>query len=201
MQISPSESTRVAIKFWLDCLQVLTVAGAVIAAFVTWSNYQEEQEVRLNADRTARAAQQEHVAEQINAIRRELQRPYEEKKLNLYLEAARVLAHLVSTPDYEKERTEARFWELYWGELAFVESLQAEERKNGPLSVERLMVQFCKQYFAAERCVQKPFLSSGPSSVDLAQPHALNLARHASAEVREKWEKIGNELIEPRSQR
>jgi hypothetical protein len=37
-------------------------------------------------------------------------------------ETARVLAHLGSTPDVEKEKDEAQFWELYYGELPFVES-------------------------------------------------------------------------------
>jgi hypothetical protein len=43
----------------------------------------------------------------------------------VYLDAARVLAHLAATPDVDREKTEARFWELYWGSLP---SLNLEPR-------------------------------------------------------------------------
>jgi hypothetical protein len=56
--------------------------------------------------------------------------------------AASGLARLATSPTVEKENTEARFWELYWGELALVES---EE-------VQGLMVQFCQGYFDPARC-------------------------------------------------
>jgi hypothetical protein len=63
----------------------------------------------------------------IKATQRELARPYYEKQLSLYLDASRVVAHLAKQPTgREKEELEARFWELYWGELAFVESNDIE---------------------------------------------------------------------------
>jgi hypothetical protein len=136
---APNEETRIAVKFWLDCLQVVIVAGGVLAASIVWSNYKSatetarlEQAGRAQArldledqrhrEQEQRATEQEKRSkEQLEATKRELQRPYQEKKLSLYLDASRVLAHLVATPDVNKDATEARFWELYWGELVFVE--------------------------------------------------------------------------------
>lgn len=110
---APSESNRTAVKFWLDCLQVVTVVAGVSTAAATF--------VYHSIDQRDRAADQErHTREQLDNVQMELQRPYQEKKLNLYLDAARVLAHLATSPSVDKENMEARFWELYWGELAFV---------------------------------------------------------------------------------
>ena len=112
---APSEQNRTAVKFWLDFLQVVTVIAGVSTAVATFVFHSIDQ-------RTRAADLERNSREQLTNVRRELQRPYEEKKLNLYLDAARVLAHLATSPSVDKENTEARFWELYWGELAFVES-------------------------------------------------------------------------------
>jgi hypothetical protein len=59
----------------------------------------------------------------------EAQRPFLEKQLSLYFEAAQVAGKLsVFTPD-DKEWSEAerRFWMLYWSELSMVESKDVEE--------------------------------------------------------------------------
>jgi hypothetical protein len=51
---------------------------------------------------------------------RELRKPYEEKKLTFYTDAVRVLAHLAAVPGSSSEaETETRFWELFWGGVAF----------------------------------------------------------------------------------
>jgi hypothetical protein len=229
MKWAPGREVRNEIKFWLDCLQVVTVAGAVLAAFITWSTYRDqqarqasEQRQRIEAiardqeakaqaradledqrhrEQQQRAIEQENRGkEQLAAMKRELQRPYQEKKLALYLDAARVVAHLSSSPDVNKEATEARFWELYWGELAFVESRSDQERPGGTPSVERLMVEFCHQYFTPIRCVKGASL--GPDNSDpLAgavktksapgETGALELARNASKEIRDEWERLG----------
>jgi Tfp pilus assembly protein PilE len=222
---APKEETRTAIKFWLDCLQVVTVAGGVLAALITWSSFKAETEkarleqvnralARLDLeeqrhkeqeqrakDQEQRAIEQEKRSkEQLEATKRELQRPYQERKLSLYLDASRVLAHLAATPDVNKDATEARFWELYWGELAFVESTVSEEERKGPKpSVERLMVLFCHQYFTPQRCVKGgsggPDPKSATGSVKLmgapGEIEAIDLARHASKEIRDEWEKLG----------
>jgi hypothetical protein len=159
-----------------------------------------EQEQRAK-DQEQRAIEQEKRSkEQLEATKRELQRPYQERKLSLYLDASRVLAHLAATPDVNKDATEARFWELYWGELAFVESTVSEEERKGPKpSVERLMVLFCHQYFTPQRCVKGgsggPDPKSATGSVKVmgapGEIEAIDLARHASKEIRDEWEKLG----------
>jgi hypothetical protein len=123
---APSRENRIAVKFWLDCLQVVTVVAGVSTAVATF--------VYHSIDQRDRAAEQErHTREQLENVQIELQKPYQVKKLQLYLDAARVLAHLASSPSVEKEKSEARFWELYWGELAFVESRTKDEGR-GPIS-------------------------------------------------------------------
>ena len=222
---APKEETRIAIKFWLDCLQVVAVAGGVVAAVIAWSNYKAEiEKTRLEQDNKAQARldleeqrhreqeqrakdqeqraieQEKRSKEQLEATKRELQRPYQEKKLNLYLDASRVLAHLAAAPDVDKDATEARFWELYWGELAFVESTVSDEERGGPKpSVERLMVLFCHQYFTPQRCVKGGSGGPGPNSASgiikltgaPGEVEAIDLARHASKEIRDEWEKLG----------
>jgi hypothetical protein len=185
---APSEGTRVAVKFWLDCLQVVTVIAGVSTAVGTFVYHSRDQQARA-IEQGARAD------EQLAAAKRDMQRPYQEKKLTLYLDAARVLAHLASSPSVDREKMEARFWELYWGELAFVESRTEEEGNGGPKpSVERLMVQFCHQYFNPERCrggnadpreTVKVRTNAGEAAA------AIELARGASKEIRDQWERIG----------
>jgi hypothetical protein len=193
MAWAPKEETRVAIKFWLDCLQVVTVIVGVVTAAVTFLNYSKEQQSQAAEEGRRVAEQNKHAKEQLDAVRRELERPYQERKLSLYLDAARVLAHLASSPHNNKEATEARFWELYWGELAFVESRTEGEKNNGPLSVEHLMVQFCHEYFDPSRCTKGGSPSAGSTKVRSTptEAAAINMARQASEEIRDRWENIG----------
>ena|SRR5438477_3389900 len=115
-------------------------------------------------------------AHQRDGIRRELRKPYDEKQLSLYLDAARVLAHLSATPDYEREKTEARFWELYWGELAFVESSR----------VASLMVAFCRKRFEPTKCnTPHPENVLEASTLEGA---AIGMSHEASDEIRKRWE-------------
>src|ERR1700760_1499221 len=94
----PSPERQKLVKFWIDCAQGMTVVLAIVAAAFTYWSYNDTR-------------------------RREARKPYEEKKLALYLDAARIAAHLTAAPDGpDKVQTEERFWELYWGELAFVET-------------------------------------------------------------------------------
>ena len=185
---APSEATRVAVKFWLDCLQVVTVIAGVSTAVGTFVYHSRDQQARA-AEQSGRAN------EQLTAAKRDLQRPYQEKKLALYLDAARVVAHLASSPTVDREKMEARFWELYWGELAFVESRTAEEGTGGPNpSVENLMVQFCHQYFSPERCVGGTAEARGPVKLQINPADAraaIELAHGASKEIRDQWERIG----------
>jgi hypothetical protein len=185
---APSEATRVAVKFWLDCLQVVTVIAGVSTAVGTFVYHSRDQQARA-IEQSVRAD------EQLAATKRDMQRPYQEKKLTLYLDAARVVAHLASSPTVDREKTEARFWELYWGELAFVESRTVEEGTGGPNpSVERLMVQFCHLYFSPERCAGGTPESRGPVKLQTNPADAraaIELAHGASKEIRDQWERIG----------
>jgi hypothetical protein len=131
-------------------------------------------------------------AHQRSAVERELRTPYDEKQLALYLDSARVLAHLAAAPSLEREKTEARFWELYWGELAFVESKHIEE----------LMVAFCEKLFAPEdknlneqdknlneqlakkRKACHTAKSKDPLKPDTLEAAAINMSRDASEEIR-----------------
>jgi hypothetical protein len=189
MTWAPSEPTRIAVKFWLDCLQIVTIVVGVSAVGLTAIKYREEQRQAARQQNERAKEQAERSREQIASIRRELRRPYEERKLALYLEASRVLAHLAASPDVESEKYEARFWELYWGELAFVESTTADEAKGGPQpSVEKLMVEFCHQRFQG-RCSKGDLASRGDTKQPVAiAAAAIDLARQASLEIRADWD-------------
>ncbi|MGH6925186.1 MAG: hypothetical protein ACRED5_15750 [Propylenella sp.] len=159
----PGPETRENVRFVSDVLQAFAIIFTIVWAATTFRH---------------------QVLTEAEATRRELSRPYAEKQLDLYLDAARVVAHLAAAaPDSpDRAATETRFWELYWGELAFVESRTRDEAAGGPPSVERLMVEFCNQHFAPQKCNS----SAGPGL-----PAAINLARQASDEVRRRWEDIG----------
>jgi hypothetical protein len=200
MRLVPDAESRAAIKFWLGCLQAVTVIVGVVSAYFTFAAYTSQQEQYIIEQKSRAQAQEQRAKEQLEATIRELERPYQEKKLALYLEAARVLAHLASRSDVNKEQTEARFWELYWGELAFVESTTAGEsqQENRP-SVERLMVEFCHEYFPPGECAPADDTSDASgaektrtSSIEKA---AINMARQASKEIRDRWERLGEGVI------
>ena len=80
-----------------------------------------QKEVRQDA---ARQADKEAVTRRI-----EVQKPFLEKQLALYFEAAQVAGRLVTLqPGADRwNANESRFWELYWSELSMVESEAVEE--------------------------------------------------------------------------
>jgi len=184
VNITPDAKTRRAIKFWLDCLQIVTVFLAVAVAGIQWHEF--------NVERAERARIQDQQArDQLAATKRELERPYQERKLAIYLDAARVLAHLAASPNVEKQRTEARFWELYWGELAFVESQTADEKVGEP-SVEHLMVTFCEAYFDPGRCsTANAGRDSRTGQRTPIEAAAIELALQASKEIRDRAAQVG----------
>lgn len=100
-----------------NTLELLKIAG-VSAAFC-WSvwTWRAAQRDKLEA----RQRQNERWSD---ARRIEATRPFLEKQLELYAEAARVCARIASA---ERDNDAiARFWELYWGELALVENREVE---------------------------------------------------------------------------
>jgi hypothetical protein len=100
--------------------------------------------------------QQQQRAASAIAIR-ESQKPFLERQLAFYFEAARVTGKLATlTPNKSVANQDQpvsedwawarrRFWELYWGELAAVESPE----------VARAMVQFGNGLHEIEKCVDK----------------------------------------------
>ena len=175
--LAPTAEMREITKFWLDCLQVIVVIIAVFTAIHTYRNDIDDKRSKADQDRKA-------AADQLDTVKRELQRPYQEKQLSIYVDATRVVAHLAASPTVDKEANEARFWELYWGDLAFVESP----------AVEGLMVTFCHAYFDdPARCE-----TAIPNPDEVAKHRALrkeniaiDLAREASKEIAERWAQIG----------
>ncbi|MFL5281423.1 MAG: hypothetical protein ACJ8AW_10605 [Rhodopila sp.] len=120
---------------------------------------------------------QSNQTDQADAAKRELQKPFFEKQLSLYIEASKTAARLAYLKEHNKndEAVEARFWESYWGELAFAESGQVED----------LMVEVCKQYFNLQQC-HDPQMRS-----------AIELAHQASQEVESSWNVRRTELSFP----
>jgi hypothetical protein len=107
---------------------------------------------------------------------RELQKPFDEKQLALYADAARVLAHISAggtDPD-----TTLRFWELYYGELPLVES-------SGPGSIAEVMNKFCHAKVPEGLCSDKP--DTKELSPDNPKGIAIELANRASGEIKKRW--------------
>jgi hypothetical protein len=107
-------------------------------------------------------AERQHTAE---TRRVEATRPFLDRQLTLYTEATQVASLLsTSSPSAERARATQRFWQLYWGELALVESR----------AVESAMVQFGEA------------LGSGASISDL-QPLSLRLAHACRDSLAQSW--------------
>lgn len=142
-----------------DALQPLVLIVSAIAAVVTF--YTSER--NKAADRAREARDRAEV--------RSL--PFYQKQLDIYAEAARVSARLASTPESDPGYpvVVGRFWELYWGDLGFVESSDVASR----------MVSICRAYVSAkdpERC----------TTTDKAgQGLALDLAHQAASEIKARW--------------
>lgn len=106
----------------------------------------------------------------------QLQAPYDEKQLSLYLEAARVAADLAKLPNgTHRDKSVRRFWQLYWGELAFVESRAGLKDEN---SIESRMVKLCNAVFGKDNCKAEPKSLAGC---------AINLSHAASDEIQSRW--------------
>lgn len=99
--------------------------------------------------------------------------PFYQKQLDIYAEAARVSARLASIPESDPAypAVVGRFWELYWGDLSFVESSDVAAR----------MVNICRTYVSArnpQRCTTRD---------EAGQGLAIDLARQAAQEIKARW--------------
>ena len=145
----PQAKTRQAVKFWLDSLQVLTVVGSIFAIAIAYISYRSSREA-------------------------ELKRPFNEKQLELYAEATRVAAHIATNATLDKE-TETRFWELYWGQLPFVELP----------NVAKAMNEFCLSAFQNhDKCSKDIGEKTG---LTIQEINAVKLSNTASTEIQNKW--------------
>jgi hypothetical protein len=154
---NPSEKIRTNVKFYAEVLQALAIIGAGGWAAFTYHHQTQDENQRALA--------------QAQAVGRELRRPYYEKQLNLYLEASKVVSDLATLVEGdERKKAEQRFWELYWGELAFVESSV----------IEGMMRSYCDKLFDASKCDHQ--LSPNPRLGD-----ALNFSHQARDEIRGQW--------------
>jgi hypothetical protein len=164
--INPSRQARTIAQFWVLVVQAFAIIGGGLWAAYTYHNQTKDQ--------------QQHAIEQAEAVKRELRRPYDEKQLSLYLEAARVVADLAVLPKgEERDKAERRFWELYWGELAFVESTPSNPPETG-IPIETMMRHFCAQLYKESDC-------DHAKSVNPRLGDALNFSRQARDEIIIRW--------------
>jgi hypothetical protein len=112
----------------------------------------------------------------------EARKPFLEKQLALYFEAAQVLGKMVTiTPDAgEWPGVERRFWELYWSELAMVEDK----------TVEAAMVEFSRHLFDYN-ANYKTVASHNPAELEnLKRPlygASLEVAHAMRASITKEW--------------
>ena len=140
--------------------EALKVPSAVLGATISfcWGvwTWRAGRQDKIRAD--------ERDAERLAEARRiESTRPFLEKQLALYAEAALTCARIATSPGDDKAL--ARFWELYWGELAMVENAD----------VERAMVSF------------KNALVITPEDEDALKECALNVAKACRISLARSW--------------
>jgi hypothetical protein len=99
----------------LKAVQVLSIVAGVVISVVSFNDTR-------NKESAARKAEAEKQV-------LEARKPYLELRQKMYLDAINSAAVLASETNYsEKEikKARARFWELYWAELSFVEETGVE---------------------------------------------------------------------------
>jgi hypothetical protein len=113
-----NESFKNRVDLVIKAFGPLLVLAGLIAGIVQYSRNAKD-------DRVARHDQ---YVQTIAEARREAKKPFYEQQLSLYLEATNV-ASRISDPISADDRKAAivRFWQLYWGPLALVESLEVEQ--------------------------------------------------------------------------
>lgn len=157
------------LKLFGEAIQPMAIIVGGILALLTYMSSVSHERYARDSD--------------LQRARLERAQPYYEKQLNLYLEAARVAAHLAANPaSPDRNQLVARFWELYWGELAFVESRSAGSASPPTKPIEELMVEVCETYVSSdhpEKCH-----SGGSTSLGTA----LALSHRASDEIRKAWD-------------
>jgi hypothetical protein len=108
----------------------------------------------------------------------ELRRPYDEKQLELYVDAARLAARLATIPAKDPDRPAllARFWELYWGQLALVESREFEVE----------MADVCEVYVSHD----DPSRCHAPEGSALKA--VVKLGQQGRKDIRARWHELSS---------
>jgi len=118
---------------WSKTVQTVSVVVGVIITVLSYNlARQKEAGARVAEAENRRAEAQryeEHRHDELQKQVLEASRPFVELRQRLYGEAIRI-ASVLATPDQhdvaEVEAARKRFWELYWGELTFIESPEVE---------------------------------------------------------------------------
>lgn len=106
---------------WLKIGSLLVTVAAFVVGVIQF-NRTEKAKQRQEAQQQ----QQEQVARELAA-----RRPYLDRQLLLYTEAANSAATLANSTDPKAlEAARQRFWQLFWGELAMVEDLEVDVAMN-----------------------------------------------------------------------
>ena len=140
----PEESPSHEARAWFDSKTIETVSKIILALIAVlgfiWGVYKymdsRERQLERHEDALERQAETRRI---------EATRPYLERQLRLYTEATQVAARIATkgyalgqrdskaSPSASRyhgstfDNAVARFWELYWGELALVEDKEVEK--------------------------------------------------------------------------
>ena len=109
-------------RFRLD-LVIKALGPMLVLAGLVFGIFKFQTTARL--DRESREDQNKQL---IAEAQREAKKPFYEQQLTLYLEATNVTARIAAPRDeQDKQAAIVRFWQLYWGPLALVESEQVAQ--------------------------------------------------------------------------
>jgi hypothetical protein len=180
----PSERNDALHRAWRFVVRYgagIAVVFAGLWTAGTWFYIQWQQSTAAAAAEISRREQATQIAI------RESQKPFLERQLAFYFEAAKVTAKL-ATLTLGKSATNqdqpvhedwawarGRFWELYWGELAAVESPE----------VARAMVHFGNGLSELEKCVNKG--DSCIESQNSLQAPSIQLAHEIRESIEKGW--------------
>lgn len=101
-------------NFWDSFCKIVGVVGLLLGGFWTVGTYFDN---KATADKLADHNRQDAA----RTASREARKPFLDKKLELYTQAARVIATIGTGDSKTRQEAVKEFWILHWGELAIVE--------------------------------------------------------------------------------
>lgn len=151
---------------------VITIVGSVGGGVVYLETRIEQARKRI--DEAQRAER-----ERLFNVKKEFQKPFYQRQMDLCLEASGAAATLATARDRKAaEAAHATFWRLYWGPLAAVE--QSEQSSDASPQVAAKMVDYGNMLRAS--CQTRPCPSG-----DLEQA-SLELAHECRRLFRQAWD-------------